>query len=322
MTLSLFVVAGATEDTTPPGEVKLLVSGTLDETTMIATYTISLDASGSAGVAALQFCLTPDENLTQEGDAQLEDVAHIFQVQDRGDDVSVKGNFDYTLNKGVGKYLAYGGKVAETGGHYISGQQKLMTIKYKLTGNSGTLTVSDFIACKSGSDKLEERYTCTAPATVTVSTGVTVSGTVTSFNSTTDTITVELWKAGAVAAAYTTTTTGNTAAYKFDSVESGSYTMKVSKLNHVTREYEITVGNEAVMQEVKICLKGDVNMDGKVNIGDHQRLFSHLQEIATIEDPYQLLIANVNEDGSINIGDHQRLFSHLQGIKSLFEVGS
>ena len=319
MSLSLFVVAGATEeDTTPPGEVKLLVSGTLDETTMIATYTISMDASGSAGVAALQFCLTPDQNMTQQGDAQLADVSTIFQVQDRGDDPSVKGTFDYTLNNGVGKYLAYGGKVAETGGHYISGKQDLMTIKYKLTGNSGTLTISDFIACRSGSDKLEERYTCTAPATVTVTTGVTVSGTITSFNSTTDTITVELWKAGAAAVAYTTTTTGNTAVYKFDSVEAGSYTMKVSKLNHVTREYEITVGNEAVMQDVKICLIGDANCNGSVNLADYAAVLKHVKNIQKITDAYALRCADANCNGSVNLADYAAILKHVKNIQKLY----
>lgn len=64
-------------------------------------------------------------------------------------------------------------------------------------------------------------------------------------------------------------------------------------------------------------LKGDVNGDGVVNIGDHQCLFEHLQKINVITDTALLAAADVNGDGSINIGDHQRLFEHLQGISLL-----
>ena len=71
--------------------------------------------------------------------------------------------------------------------------------------------------------------------------------------------------------------------------------------------------------DLELNLKGDVNMDGEVNILDHQCLFEHLQEIAEISDDYQLSIANVDEDenNEINILDHQRLFEHLQDINPL-----
>lgn len=307
MTLSLFVVAGATEDTTPPGEVKLLVSGTLDETTMIATYTISMDASGSAGVAALQFCLTPDQNMTQQGDAQLADVSTIFQVQDRGDDPSVKGTFDYTLNNGVGKYLAYGGKVAKTGGHYISGEQDLMTIKYKLTGNSGTLTISDFIACKSGSDKLEERYTCTAPATVTVSTGVTVSGTITSYNAAND-ATVQLKKNNDVVKSITVSKgAGN---FTITDVPAGTYDLVVTKSAHLTYTITgITVGSEDIDLTAKTdkpyqtitLLCGDLNGDGMINPSDINVIYEPANYYKNATDDNR--IADLNGDGMINPSD-------------------
>lgn len=315
MTLSLFVVAGATEDTTPPGEVKLLVSGTLDETTMIATYTISMDASGSAGVAALQFCLTPDQNMTQQGDAQLADVSTIFQVQDRGDDPSVKGTFDYTLNNGVGKYLAYGGKVAKTGGHYISGEQDLMTIKYKLTGNSGTLTISDFIACRSGSDKLEERYTCTAPATVTVTTGVTVSGTITSYGSAGEDVTVKLTPASGTP--LTTTVTGNNASYSIPNVANGTYTLEVSKKGHAPWTEEITVASSDISKNITIYPVGDVSRDGVTNSWDASLILQAEVGIITL-DAYQKVIGDVSGDKSTNSWDASLILQKEVGLISVF----
>ena len=76
--------------------------------------------------------------------------------------------------------------------------------------------------------------------------------------------------------------------------------------------------NGNVTLDVELCLEGDVNMDGVVDIGDHQRLFEYLQGLGDIEDDYQTAIANVNGDSSVDIGDHQRLFEHLQGLDPLY----
>ena len=147
-------------------------------------------------------------------------------------------------------------------------------------------------------------------------TGVTVSGTVKSYGSETENVTVTLTPENGTP--MTTVVTGNSAAYKFENVSAGTYTLKVEKANHVAREYKVTVSGDAVQQDAKVCLRGDVNMDGAVDIGDHQTLFEHLQGINLITDEYQLKTANVNQDNAVDIGDHQTLFEHLQGITRLF----
>ena len=149
------------------------------------------------------------------------------------------------------------------------------------------------------------------------SAGGTLTGTVKSFNSTTAPVTVQLFRSGSSSAAYNTTVKGNSTSYTISGISPGNYTVKVSKKNHVTREDKITVGAQAVTQNAQIHLKGDVTMDGAVNIGDSQRLFEHLQG-STIIDEYQLALAEVTGDGMVNIGDSQRLFEHLQGVSSLF----
>lgn len=68
-----------------------------------------------------------------------------------------------------------------------------------------------------------------------------------------------------------------TASYSISGIASGTYTMRVMKKNHVTREYTITVGGEAVTQNVKIHLKGDINGDGKVTTGDVNRVNLHVK---------------------------------------------
>lgn len=159
-----------------------------------------------------------------------------------------------------------------------------------------------------------------ASASVTVEkaavTGVTVSGTITSYGSATENVTVTLTPESGTPV--NKVVTGNSAAYVFENVSAGTYTLKVEKANHVAREYKVAVGSSAVTQDAKVCLKGDVSMDGTVNIGDHQALFEHLQGIKLITDAYQLKTADVNQDNNINIGDHQALFEHLQGITLLF----
>ena len=109
-------------------------------------------------------------------------------------------------------------------------------------------------------------------------TGVTVSGTATSFNSDTDNVTIQLIESGMSEAAYEAVVKGNTASYSIAGVLPGTYTMKVMKQNHVTREYTVTVGSSNVVQDVKIHLKGDVTGDGKVNTKDWNRIYDHVEE--------------------------------------------
>ena len=111
-------------------------------------------------------------------------------------------------------------------------------------------------------------------------TGVTVSGTIKSYGSETENVTVTLTPENGTP--MTTVVTGNSAAYKFENVSAGTYTLKVEKANHVAREYKVTVSGDAVQQDAKVCLRGAVNMDGAVDIGDHQTLFEHLQGITRL----------------------------------------
>ena len=78
-----------------------------------------------------------------------------------------------------------------------------------------------------------------------------VSGSVTSFNDASGDITLQLIPEGLSEPAYETTVKGNTVAYSFADVAAGTYTLKVSKANHVTREYTIVVGDTSVLQDVK-----------------------------------------------------------------------
>ena len=118
-------------------------------------------------------------------------------------------------------------------------------------------------------------------------------------------------------------TNGETAAniqasgsYTFENVLPGNYTLKVSKENHVTREYTVTVENGTVTLDVKIHLIGDIDGNGKINVGDVSKLNGHIKG-NKLTDEYMILCANVN-GGSLNMGDVSLIYAHIKGTKKLF----
>ena len=126
------------------------------------------------------------------------------------------------------------------------------------------------------------RTTLTVGYTVPVASGV--RGQVVSFHDGSD-VTVSLFADGSAQPQYTTTVPAGeksggkyTAVYDIPEVAPGTYTMQVSKKNHVTREYTVTVGAENVTQDVKIHLKGDVTGDGKVNTFDIVKMNLHAKK--------------------------------------------
>lgn len=147
--------------------------------------------------------------------------------------------------------------------------------------------------------------------------GYGVSGTATSFNSDTDEVIIQLTESGAAEASYEAVVKGNTASYSIADVPAGTYTMKVMKKNHVTREYIIDVGTESVTQDVEIWLFGDVNGDGNVNIKDWGRMRSHINGTSLL-DGYAFACADVTQDGNVNIKDWGRMRSHINGTNLLW----
>lgn len=150
-------------------------------------------------------------------------------------------------------------------------------------------------------------------------TGVSLSGTVTSFGDEAEQTTVQLFPSGSETPAFIVMLTGTHAMYSFEGVSAGTYTMKVMKNNHVAREYTVTVGAENVTQDVKICLLGDVTGDGNVNTTDVSRLYAHVRGTKLLTDEYALACSNVaGTDATVNTTDVSRLYAHVRGTKTLW----
>ena len=92
--------------------------------------------------------------------------------------------------------------------------------------------------------------------------------------------------------------------------------MKVSKKNHVTRTYTVTVDGN-VTQDAKIHLRGDIDGNGKINVGDVAKISGHIKGSSKLTDEYQLQCANIN-GGSLNMGDTAALYAHIKGTKKLY----
>lgn len=134
-------------------------------------------------------------------------------------------------------------------------------------------------------------------------TGVTVSGTVKSYGGASEVVTVTLTKQGETTPAFTDTLTGNSAAYKFENVSAGTYTLKVEKKGHAAWDEMVTVtDSDITSKNITVYLFGDVSKDGKVNTTDINLIRLSILGRKTF-DSYERKLANVNKDTTINTTD-------------------
>lgn len=139
-----------------------------------------------------------------------------------------------------------------------------------------------------------------------------ISGTVTCSGKTQSKTTLSLLFQGGAQAIQTVKLTGNQGTYSMDGLEMGLYTLRASKFGHVAREYPLVVTGGTVNQDVKLCLLGDVTGDGRVNVGDVARIYSHARRSALIEDAYALECADYTADTRVNVGDAARVYSEIR----------
>ena len=208
--------------------------------------------------------------------------------------------------------------------------------EYTLPANGFTAPADKQFKCWSvgGSEKaVGDKITVTANTTVTAVwedipvVTYTVSGTATSFGSDTDNVILQLIAEGFPEADYEVFVQGNSANYSIAGVAPGTYTMKVMKNNHVTREYTVTVGSSNVVQDVEIWLLGDVTGDGVVDISDATQIKRKYNGKTSIfgsadaeTETYRLIVANVySSDDSIDITDAAQIKRYYNGKSSIFD---
>ena len=143
-----------------------------------------------------------------------------------------------------------------------------------------------------------------------------VSGTVKSYGSDSESVTVTLTKQGETKPTFTDTLTGASGTapysqnYSFSAVPAGEYTLKVEKKGHAPWTEKITVGSADVTKDVTIYLIGDVNGDGTIDATDMQRIYAHISGENTFSNSAQ---GDVNKDGNVDATDMQRIYAHISG---------
>ena len=99
--------------------------------------------------------------------------------------------------------------------------------------------------------------------------------------------------------------------YSFKNVQPGAYRLTLTATGYVTRSYELTVVDNDVTLDAVLNLQGDINGDGKVNIGDVARIYGHIRGTGTLTD-YALLCADYSGDGTVNVGDTAKLYAFIR----------
>ena len=175
----------------------------------------------------------------------------------------------------IGHTYRYKAKISLYGDTILAAKEDISVALTGLDADSYTWRISEYSQIYENMVIYFE-FTCEEAS----QTGVSLSGTVTSFGDESEKTTVQLFPSGSNTPAFSVMLTGNTAKYSFAGVSAGTYTMKVMKNNHVTREYTVTVSTENVAQDVEIWLLGDVNGDGTINVKDKKLIFNHLKGIS------------------------------------------
>ena len=111
--------------------------------------------------------------------------------------------------------------------------------------------------------------------------------------------------------------TAEAGSYTFLNLLPGTYTLTATAQNHVPHSYTITIEEQDLTQDVTLHLIGDIDGNGKVNIGDVAKINAHIKGTSLLTDPYALECANIN-GGKLNIGDSAALYSHIRGTKKLY----
>ncbi len=153
------------------------------------------------------------------------------------------------------------------------------------------------------------------------------SGTVKAFGDASKGVTIELISGGAVVD--TKTVTGNSGTYTFEGVEAGTYAVRVSKSKHAPREYEITVADSNVTQDVEIWLYGDVTGDGIINAGDTLQINRKVANLSSVfnlaeDTDYRFKVANVTNlvmgDVILNAADTLQINRKVANLSSIFDT--
>ena len=307
-----------------PSQSAICVGSTGD---VYVTYTISIEANEK--IPAFQFRLpASDEKLAKEVQANNSNWYYWFNTaalkQSDGKENGDHGPYKvagYTKSSG---YVGVGG--SDNNG--ITEKTTVMTIVAKFPAGAEAeiyapaFAKEDFIAGGgeaidgTGGVKVSNAFGTRNVQVdpVTVNPGATVSGTVKdSSGKAVSGATVELHKNGTKVADATAGTDGK---YTISNVSTGTYTLKAkSSDGSLNGSAEITVKADSILNAdvtLQKWQKGDVDMNGKIDINDANIMKQYLAGNTTLS-PEQLALFDVTGDNKVDVNDPNQVLQWLAG---------
>lgn len=134
----------------------------------------------------------------------------------------------------------------------------------------------------------------------------TLSGTVKTYGSDKDTVTVKVLKAmnDGMQVMYETTVVGNTVEYSIENVlTTENYMVEITKNSHATIRKSLFISSANPTLDCEINLYGDVNLDGVIDVFDIVEAERVVNSHKTF-DGYSLSTADTNSDGVVDANDY------------------
>lgn len=306
-----------------PSQSAICVGSTGD---VYVTYTISIKAD--VPIPAFQFRLPADAKLATQVQSNDPNWYYWFNTAElKQSDGKENGNHgpykvaDYTPDTG---YVGVGGSDDGKGLTSVTVMTTVAKFEKNSVTNSTTYdlhsAITDFVAGGAkddgGVNTANAFGNCVVNgATVTVNPGATVSGTVKdSSGKAVSGAAVELYKDGTKVA--TATVSGNT--YSFSTVSTGTYTVKAKATvdgKELNGSADVTVEADSI-SNVHVILqkwqKGDVDMNGKIDINDANIMKQYLAGNTTLS-PEQLALFDVTGDNKVDVNDPNQVLQWLAG---------
>lgn len=192
------------------------------------------------------------------------------------------------------------------------GRELIQGVDYVLTGDAFYSEAGQYTCAIRGIYNYSGLVTCSYTV---LENGASLSGSVTCFGDETQALSLRLLQDGATfceIAVYECS-----ANYRLPSVAPGSYTLEISKANHVPRQYPVTLEAGNTQLDVEIHLIGDINGDGRVNVADVSKIYAHSRKVEQLTD-YEFLCADVSNDGRVNVSDTSKVYSHAKKTAMLW----
>ena len=206
------------------------------------------------------------------------------------------------------------------------------TIYYRIKGSNKIYTGKPIVLTETTTlevfSSLNNILSAFVTYTYTKVAGVSVSGTIKSYGSASEAVTVTLLQGTSEVATKTLTEVSSAApysqTYSFSAVPAGNYTLKVEKKGHAPWTEEITVDSTAIAKDVTVYLWGDVNRDGDVTAADAQEIQRNAAKLSSAYDTepnksYWILRADVNRDGDVTAADAQEIQRNAAKLSSAID---